>query len=127
MFRIFVRLCAYLLLASCISPLMGQQALVNASDAVPPFLTFSGVLTDLSGKPLTGIVGVSFAVYRDSQEGPPLWQETQNVQPQKNGRYTVVLGSMSSHGIPLEIFAAGDLRWLGVQPQGQPEKPRRCV
>jgi hypothetical protein len=31
---------------------------------------------------------------------------------------------MSSHGIPLEIFAAGDLRWLGVQPQGQPEKPR---
>jgi hypothetical protein len=91
---------------------------------VPPLVNFSGVLSDVNGKPLSGVVGVTFAFYKDSQGGAPLWLETQNVYPDKSGRYTVTLGSSKSSGIPSELFAAGEARWLGVQAQGQAEQSR---
>jgi len=56
---------------------------------VPPLVNFSGRLTDVNGKPLTGLVGVTFLLYKDQQGGAPVWLETQNVTPDKNGRYTV--------------------------------------
>ena len=28
------------------------------------------------------------------------------------------------HGLPLDLFISGEARWLGVQPEGQPELPR---
>lgn len=37
--------------------------------SVPTMVNFSGSLTDLNGKPLTGIVGVTFALYREQQGG----------------------------------------------------------
>jgi hypothetical protein len=84
-----------------------QQSLAtNTNVAVPPLVNFSGVLTDVNGKPLTGVVGVTFLLYKDSQVGAPLWMETQNVQPDKTGYYTVMLGSTSSQGLPADIFVA---------------------
>jgi hypothetical protein len=91
---------------------------------VPPMVNFSGVLTDLNGKPLTGKVGSTFSIYKDSEGGAPLWIETQNVQADKSGHYTVMLGSTSSQGLPTNIFVSGEARWLGVQAQGQAEQPR---
>jgi hypothetical protein len=70
------------------------------------------------------MVGITFLLYKESQGGVPLWMETQNVQPDKNGHYSVMLGSTSSHGLPANIFAAGEARWLGVQAEGQAEQPR---
>jgi len=104
-------------------PLHGQQAAAT-SVVVPPLVSFSGVLTDLNGKPMTGIVGVTFALYNESQGGAPLWLETQNVYPDKTGHYTVTLGATASTGLPSDIFAAGEARWLGVRPEGQQEQPR---
>jgi hypothetical protein len=95
-----------------------------ANPIVPPLVNFSGVLTDLDGKPITGVVGVTFLLYKDSQGGPPLWLETQNVRPDKTGHYTAMLGSASSQGLPAGIFAAGEAHWLGVQVSGQAEQPR---
>jgi hypothetical protein len=97
-------------------------AIVNP--IVPPLVNFSGVLTDVNGRPLTGTVGVTFLLYKDSQGGAPLWLETQNVSPDKNGHYTAMLGSTSSHGLPPEIFIAGEAHWLGVQVAGEAEQPR---
>jgi len=91
---------------------------------VPPLVNFSGVLTDGNGKPLTGVVGVTFYLYKDSQGGSPLWMETQNVQLEKTGHYKVMLGSATAQGVPAELFASGEARWLGVQAQGQEEQPR---
>ncbi len=115
----------------CVSVLCGvlpmaaqQQAITAANVVVPPMVNFSGVLNDVSGKPLTGVVGVTFYLYKDSQGGAPLWMETQNVQPDKTGHYSVMLGSTTGHGLPTELFAAGEARWLGVQPHGQAEQPR---
>jgi trimeric autotransporter adhesin len=125
MFRISVCLCVFLLLTCCVLPIAAQQrAAASANVAVPPMVNFSGVLTEVNGKPLTGVVGVTFNLYRDSQGGAPLWMETQNVQADKAGHYSAALGSSTSQGLPASLFASGEARWLGVQAQGQAEQPR---
>jgi hypothetical protein len=50
--------------------------------------------------------------------------ETQNVRLDENGRYTVLLGATRNDGLPMELFASGEARWLGVQVEGQPEQSR---
>jgi hypothetical protein len=98
-----------------------------SNQIVPPLMHLDGVLTDSGGKPLTGVVGVTFYLYKEEQSGAPLWMETQNVQPDKTGHYTVLLGSTSSQGLPVSVFASGEARWLGVQAEGQPEQPRSLL
>jgi hypothetical protein len=41
-----------------------------------------------------------------------------------SGRYAVSLGATRADGLPVELFASGEARWLGVQPDGQAEQPR---
>jgi len=91
---------------------------------VPRVVNFSGTLLDLNGKVLTGVTGVTFSLYKESQGGAPLWIETQNVEPNKSGRYSVMLGSTTNRGLPGDLFVSGEARWLGVQIAGQPEQPR---
>ncbi len=125
MVRISVCVCAFLLLACFVLPMAAQQpAAASTNLAVPPMVNFSGVLTDVNGKALTGTVGVTFYLYQESQGGAPLWMETQNVQADKAGHYTAALGSTNSQGLPASVFASGEARWLGVQIQGQAEQPR---
>jgi hypothetical protein len=114
------------LLFVCLAlPISAQQPVVTTMNAaVPPLLNFNGVLTDVNGKPLTGIVGVTFSLYQDQQGGSPLWLETQNIKPNSTGHYTVMLGSSTPQGVPARIFASGEAHWLGVQVQGQAEQPR---
>jgi len=114
-------LCAASLLAQQPDAVVGSS---NSTAVVPPLVSFSGALTDGSGKPISAVVGVTFALYRESQGGAPLWLETQNVYPDKTGHYTVLLGSTTSTGLPPDLFATGEPRWLGVQVQGQAEQPR---
>jgi hypothetical protein len=85
---------------------------------------FSGTLHDVNGKPLTNLTGVTFYLYKEEQGGAPLFLETQNVQPDTNGHYSVALGASASHGLPGYVFASGEARWLAIQPEGQPEQPR---
>jgi hypothetical protein len=125
MFRIRPFVCGGFLLLACILQTSAQQSASSAANAVVPTLVnFSGILTDVNGKPLTGVVGVTFYLYKDEQGGSPLWIETQNVQPNKTGHYSVMLGSTRSEGLPGDLFASGEARWLGVQAQGQAEQPR---
>jgi hypothetical protein len=114
------------LLILCLSALAvaQHQATTDSTPVVPTLINFSGVVHDLNGKPLSGVVGVTFALYKDSQAGPALWLETQNVQPDEAGHYSVTLGSSTSAGLPSNLFAVGEARWLGVQIEGQEEQPR---
>jgi hypothetical protein len=91
---------------------------------VPNLVKFSGTASDLNGKPMSGMVGINLALYKDQQGGAPLWLETQNVSSDKAGHFTVSLGASKTEGLPAELFTSGQARWLGVQPQGQPEQPR---
>jgi len=91
---------------------------------VPRLVKFSGVVRNSLGEPRTGVVGILFALYEEQEGGAPLWLETQNVTLDEQGRYTVVLGATQSEGLPLELFASGEARWLGIQVEGEAEQPR---
>ena len=69
-------------------------------------------------------VGVTFAIYKQQDGGAPVWMETQNVTPDANGQYSVVLGSTTATGLPSDLFSQQEQRWLGVQVQGQAEQAR---
>jgi hypothetical protein len=112
----------------CLTAGFAQQASTDtpaASNAgVPALMSFSSTLRDANGKPLSGVIGVTFLLYKDSQGGVPLWMETQNVIPDRTGHYSVMLGSTTSHGLPQDVFISGEARWLGVQVVGEQEQPR---
>ena len=93
---------------------------------VPRLVKSAGVLKDALGKPRTGMVGVTFAIYKEQEGGAALWLETQNVELDEQGHYTVLLGATKGEGLPLELFTAGEHRWLGVQVNlpGEVEQPR---
>ena len=109
-----------LLLATCAF----AQSQSPDAPTVPHLVKYAGVVRNASGEPLTGTVGVTFALYAAEQGGSPLWIETQNVQVDSQGRFSVSLGATKSEGLPQNLFVSGEARWLGVQPQGQPEQPR---
>ena len=111
------------LIAGIVTACAAQQT----NSVVPTLMNFSGTLIDANSKPLTNTVGVTFYLYKDEQGGSPLWMETQNVTPDKNGHYTVALGSTTSQGLPTSLFASGEARWLGVQTQGQAEQSRMLL
>jgi len=95
-----------------------------AATTVPTLVRYSGVLTDAAGQPMRGTVGITFTLYSDQQGDVPLWLETQNVVPDRNGHYSVQLGATRPGGLPTELFISGEARWLGVQPEGQARQPR---
>jgi hypothetical protein len=98
---------------------------------VPRLVKFSGVVAESARparegqgerRPFTRgevqyAVGLTFAIYAEQEGGTALWQETQNVALDEQGRYSVLLGAASREGLPAELFASGEPRWLGVQAQ----------
>jgi hypothetical protein len=101
-----------------------SQTSPSASPVVPRLVNFSGRATDTQGKAISGIAGATFAIYKDQYEGSPLWLETQNVQADNKGNYTVQLGATKPEGLPLDLFSSGEARWLGVTVNGGQEQPR---
>ncbi len=125
MIRKQIKMSVLVALLCCVASLSaGQAGQTVVSAVVPTLVKFSGALADVDGKPLTGLTGVTLSLYKDSAGGAPLWVEVQNVQPDKTGHYTLTLGSTNKEGLPASLFATGEARWLGVQPQGQTEQPR---
>jgi len=99
----------------------GQTA---TEQVVPSAIKYNGVLADTDGKPLTEPLELTFSLYKTEQGGAALWMESQRVEPDRQGNYTVTLGSTTAAGLPATLFAAGEARWLGVQMSGQAEQPR---
>jgi hypothetical protein len=73
---------------------------------------------------MRGPVGVTFELYAQQSGSAGLWIETQNVTPDASGNYTVLLGVSSANGVPPELFASGEARWLGLRAEQQVEQPR---
>src|SRR5579864_170603 len=103
---------------------VAQTPNTTSTDAVPRLIKFSGILKDEAGKPRGGVGGITFALYREQEGGAPLWLETQNVQADATGHYSVSLGAMQPSGLPTDVFVSGEARWLAIQPEGQAEQPR---
>jgi Chaperone of endosialidase len=105
-------------------PAAASSAQPTSQTVIPRSIRFSGALQDLAGKPITGPVDVTFSLYAEQSGGSPLWFETQTVQADSLGHYTVLLGAMTPVGVPMELFTGGEARWLGVQVSNLPEQPR---
>jgi len=121
-----VQLIAVLLITmtSAIPPMMAQTNASATDTVVPKLVNFSGRAFDAQGKPISGVAGVTFAIYKDQTDGVPLWLETQNVWPDARGNYSVQLGATKPDGLTLELFQSGEARWLGVRVNGGEEQPR---
>ena len=116
---------SFVLAVVCLT--VAQTAAPNSSAAstqVPRLIKFSGVAKDDTQNHLAGVVGVTFSLYKDQQGGSPLWIETQNVQIDATGHYTVMLGSASADGVPLSLFSSAEAHWISTQVSGQREQPR---
>ncbi|MGA8502586.1 MAG: hypothetical protein WB683_13625 [Candidatus Sulfotelmatobacter sp.] len=111
------------LLLSLTPPTVAQTSTATAS-ALPRLVRFGGTAKDLNGNPLTGVVGITFALYSEQSGGAPLWLETQNVTADSNGHYTALLGTTKPDGLPADLFTSEQARWVGVQVSGQAEQPR---
>jgi len=120
--KTLVQLFAVLVLGGIL--VSGQQTAPAPTTIVPRLVKFSGRAVDDNGKTLSGIAGLTFAIYREQQGGVPLWMETQNVQADAKGNFTAQLGATKSEGLPLDLFASGEARWLGVRVNGGGEQPR---
>ena len=102
-----------------------QTQSAAAVTAVPRLVRFAGSFHPPVNQP-AGPVGATFAIYGQQEGGTPLWTEDRNVELDANGNYTVLLGSASNEGVPVELFTAGESRWLQVKfyVPGEVDLPR---
>jgi trimeric autotransporter adhesin len=101
-----------------------QAPIAAQVTSVPRLVQFSGTLKDAAARSVSGVVSVTFAIYGEQDGGTALWSETQNVTADANGHYSATLGIASATGLPDDLFAAAQSRWLGVRMAGQSELPR---
>jgi hypothetical protein len=119
-----------LLLVTCllcfVAIASAQQTIGTAAvTAVPRLVRFAGSFNPPVNQP-AGPVGATFAIYSQQEGGTPLWSEDQNVDLGAGGSYEVLLGSTNNEGVPVELFAAGEARWLQVRfyTPGEVDLPR---
>src|SRR6185369_3089868 len=86
-----------------------------ASNVLWHLVRYSAVLDPGSGLSIPGVTGMTFSLYSQPEGGAALWIENQNIPVDNQGHYTVLLGAASPDGIPAELFASGQARWLGIQ------------
>jgi len=89
------------------------QASTPASQdaAVPKLIKFSGAVP-VSADAASGSASappvpasMTFSIYADQTSTTPLFVESQNVTPDVQGKYSVLLGSSNTDGLPAEIFS----------------------
>jgi hypothetical protein len=78
---------------------------------VPRVLWFSGAFRPADHLPVAPVETVTVAVYRDRDGGDALWRETQTVTMEADGRYSLLMGSTVTDGLPLECFTTRPGCW----------------
>src|SRR5262245_41660905 len=102
----------------------GSPDATAQSASAPAVMRIDGELKSTTGEPRTGSVLLVASVYATQADPTPLWLEQQVVTLDAAGRYTIVVGSTLTDGMPKELFTSGAARWLGVGVQGETEQPR---
>ena len=121
------KLALSILLLSIVLPYARSQTAAptlaaSALTAVPPLVPYSG---QVEGR--TGQTSATFLIYKDQTGGEPLFTESQIVSLDPTGHYKVQLGAANPNGLPFDLFATGEARWLEVQIAGQPAEPRTLL
>jgi len=116
---------ASLLVLPCAAPqTVATPMAASAPTAVPSLVPYSGGAFSSDGKPLASETEVTFQIFKEEVGGEPLWTEIQTVALDSAGHYKVQLGATNPNGLPGDLFATGEARWLEVQIAGQPAQPR---
>ncbi len=103
---------------------VSSNVAASAPTAVPPLIPYSGAVGPISGQQFPVEASVTFLIFKDAQGGEPLFAEIQTVAVDSNGHYKAQLGATLTNGIPMDLFANGEARWLEVQIAGEPAQPR---
>ncbi len=127
--RVFTSALASLIVLTSIASIQAQSAQLTGSQpaaSVPRLIKFSGVFQPADGQPPASREVVTLSIYAEQEGGVPLWREVQTVPVDTGGRYTVLLGASLPDGLPLEVFASGEARWLSLDfaRAGGVERPR---
>ena len=91
-----------------------------AIGAVPPTLSYQGILTDGSGTAVTGDRSITFSLYTTGTGGTAFWSETQTVTL-VDGRLAVVLGKVNA----LDTSKFTGETWIGIKVGTDLELPRQ--
>ena len=87
----------------------------------PNKLNYQGILSNSTGQPITGSVTVTFSLYNALTGGTAIWTEQQLVTLDKDGRFSVVLGSTK----PLNPGLFTGVTYIGVKVGDDAEMPRQ--
>jgi hypothetical protein len=82
--------------------------------SVPRIVRVTSTFHPADGKQPAAVETMTLSIYAEETGGVPLWQETQTVSVNPDGRFTLLLGSTRPEGLPLDLFAAGEPRWLAI-------------
>src|SRR5438067_5875264 len=122
-----LQLSVLLITIVCFAHFVAAQIIVDSkSVAVPPFVRYQGVVTNRKDVS-PGKHRITLMLYREQESQEPLWTETQDLNVDASGHFTAMLGSTRAEGVPTDLFANGEARWLAVQLEGQPEQPRTLL
>ena len=102
--------------------LLSAFILVSSSLAladVPTAMQFQGFLTDAEGKPLNGVLSVTFTLYGSADGADSVWTQVQDVALEE-GTFTVILGG-SENPLDTGVFTGDQPLWLGVTVGGGEE------
>ena len=112
---------------ACFAQTADSAPAVAASAAyIPNLIRFSGNVPG-EGRLETDKLATTFLIYKDKQGGDPLWTENQLVSIDAQRRYEVQLGATSASGLPADLFASQEPRWLEVQIAGHAPEPRTLL
>ena len=105
---------------------VSAQSQSASSQSVPRLINIAGVFRPADGQPAGPVATVTLSIYADQQGGAPLWQETQTIALDAQGRYSLLLGATRPDGIPAEVFGGEAAHWLGTvfERAGEVEGPR---
>jgi hypothetical protein len=107
------------------APVQGSSQ-TGPSISLPRLIKVSGVFRPADGNPAPAVERVRLAIYADETGGQPLWEETQSVALDVEGRFLVLLGATTADGLPAALFGTADAQWLGMTwlRNGEVEGPR---
>src|ERR1051326_7235167 len=113
--------------------LVGLAATAEAQtltvESVPRVIRIGNTFHPQNGQPAAPMESVTVTIYAGERDTDPLWSETQNVPVDGDGHYTMLMGATYATGIPMDVLASGESRWLGIRfnRPGEPEQPRTLI
>ena len=85
---------------------------------VPRLVRITNSFHPADGSQPAPIESVTLSIYREECDGAPLWQETQNVSVDVEGRYNVLMGSSLPDGMPLDSPDGSHCALIGIDNTG---------